>query len=133
MKSQTAQRPGDQRPTRSAKSAKRYTKQTAHVEARRDRKPLIFGWGAHLSHNQKTQLQRRAVWALTSLIGVLIVAVIVGFWVNLNIIIPGLPIASVNGQNIPQSDYRKMVIVKGQLQINDLQGPHGLLVQRDQL
>ncbi len=132
MKSQTAPRPENQRPTRSAKSRK-YVKQTAHVEARRDGKPLIFGWGAHLSRNEKNQLQRRAVWALSAFIAVLIVAVIVGFWVNFNIIVPNEPIASVNGQNIPQSDYRKLVVVKAQLQTNDLQGPHGLLVQRDNL
>jgi len=132
MKSQTAQRPEHQRPTRSAKS-KKYVKQTAHVEARRDGKPLIFGWGAHLSRHEKNQLQRRAVWTITTLIAILIVAVVVGYWVDFNIVIPNLPIASVNGQNIPQSDYRKLVVVKAQLQTNDLQGPHGLLVQRDNL
>jgi parvulin-like peptidyl-prolyl isomerase len=132
MKSQTAQRPENQRPARSAKSRK-YVKQTAHVEARRDGKPLIFGWGAHLSRNEKNKIQRRAVWTLTTLVAVLIVAVIVGFWVNLNVIIPGEPITSVNGQNVPQSDYRKLVVVKAQLQTNDLQGPHGLLIQRDNL
>ena len=132
MNSQTAQRPDSKRPARSAKP-KRYTKQTAHVEARRDGKPLIFGWGAHLSHKEKQALQRRAVWVLTALFGLLVIAVVVGFWVNLNIIVPNKPIANVNGQSIPQSDFRKMVAVKGQLEANKINGVHGLSITADQL
>lgn len=71
MTSQTARRPNSPRPTRSAK-ARKYTKQTAHVEARRDGKPLIFGWGGHLSRTEKTRLQRRIIWAMTALIGLLL-------------------------------------------------------------
>ncbi len=55
MKSQTVRRPENKRSARSTKS-RRYNKQTAHVEARRDGKPLIFGWGGHLSHNEKLLL-----------------------------------------------------------------------------
>lgn len=132
MNSQTARRPNNLRAMRSAK-AKRYTKQTAHVEARRDGKPLVFGWGSHLSHYEKIQLQRRLVWATTVLIALVLVAVIVGFWVNINVIVPGLPITTVNGQAIPQSDYRKLLAVKAQLLYNSLHGPHGLYAQRDAL
>src|SRR5207245_8363318 len=103
MKSQTEQ-PVKQRTTRSNKP-KKYIKQTAHVEARRDGKPLIFGWGDHLSRTQKMQIQRRAVWSLTILIVAGIIAIFVGFWININIVVPNQPITSVNGQNIPQSDY----------------------------
>src|SRR6266487_2555983 len=132
MTSQTARRPRDQRPTRSAK-ARKYTKQTAHVEARRDGKPLIFGWGGHLSHNEKTRLQRRIVWAATALIGLLIVGVIVGFWVNINVVVPGLPITTVNGQAIPQSDYRKFFALDAQFEANHIYGTNGLNAQRDNL
>ena len=127
MKSQTARRPDNQR---SAKS-KKYTKQTAHVEARRDGTPLIFGWGGHLSHNEKTQLQHRAVWTVSVAVVLLIIAVIVGSWINLNVITPNLPITSVNGQPIPQSDYRKLLALKAQLELNKLYGPQGLTAQRD--
>ncbi len=137
MNSQTARsprRPETQRTTRAAKTkAKRYNRQTAHVEARRDGKPLIFGWGSHLSRNAKTQLQRRAVWATTILTALIIVAVVIGFWVNLNIITPGLPITSVNGQQITQSDYRKLVALNAQIEDNKIYGSHGLIVQRDSL
>ena len=135
MKSQTerpVRRPGNQQSAGSNKS-KRYHKQTARVEARRDGKPLIFGWGNHLSHNEKVKIQRRATWTIAGLIGLLLVGTIVGFWINLNIIVPGLAITSVNGHNIPQSQYRKMVAVKTQLEINKLYGPHGLTTQSQDL
>lgn len=134
MNSQTARRPESSRTTRPAKGkAKRYNRQTAHVEARRDGKPLIFGWGGHLSRTEKTQLQRRAVWATTIIVAFVIVAVVVGFWVNLNIIVPGLPITSVNGQQVSQSDYRKLVALKAQLEDNKIYGVNGLVAQRDKL
>ncbi|MDQ6644241.1 MAG: hypothetical protein M3Y76_07310, partial [Chloroflexota bacterium] len=108
MNSQTVRRPDNKRPPRSQKT-KKYYKQTARFEGKRDGKPLVFGWGKHLSHNQKVQLQRRVTWITAISVLALIVAVIVGFWVNINIITPSLPITSVNGHQIPQSLYRKMV------------------------
>lgn len=132
MKSQTertGRRPENQRPNKS----KQYRKQTAHIEARRDGKPLIFGWGTHLSRSEKVRIQKRAAWAFAGFIALLIVAIIVGFWINYNIIIPGLPVTSVNGHQIPQSQYRKMVAVKTQLEINKLYGPHGLVAQSNDL
>lgn len=135
MKSQAArpvQRARNQRPTRPTKQNK-YSKQTAHVEARRDGKPLIFGWGGHLSRNEKTRIQRRATWVIAAGIIVLIVVVITGFWLNINVITPGLPITTVNAHQIPQSLYRKLVAFKTQLEINKLNGPHGLIAQRKSL
>jgi parvulin-like peptidyl-prolyl isomerase len=131
MKSQTARRPDNKRPARSTQTRK-YTRQTAHVEARRDGTPLIFGWGGHLSRTEKTKLQRRAVWSAITLITVLIVAVVVGFWVDYNIIVPNQPITSVNGQNIPQSDYHKLVALRGQIEANSISGTNGLNAQSQQ-
>ncbi len=132
MSSQTARRPDNKRPTRPAKTSK-YVKQTARVEARRDGKPLVFGWGGHLSRSEKIVLQRRAIWSITAATVALILAVIVGFWVNVNIIGPAQPITSVNGNNISQADFRKLLAVKAQLELNKIQGAHGLFSQRDAL
>jgi parvulin-like peptidyl-prolyl isomerase len=133
MKSSTerpTQRPANRRPQRSNKS-KNYRRQTAHgIEARRDGKPLIFGWGKHLSHKQKVQLQRRAVWGFTALIGLILVLVLVGTWVINNIIVPGEAITTVNGHQIPQSEYRKMAALQTLLKDNDLNGRNGLTAQR---
>jgi outer membrane murein-binding lipoprotein Lpp len=132
MKSQTARHPKHQRPARSAKG-KKYVKQTAHISARRDGKPLIFGWGGHLSHVEKTRLQRRAIWTVTTLIALLVIAVFVINWININVVAPNKPLTTVNGQGIPQSDYRKMVAVQAQFHANKLKGPEGLITQRDSL
>ncbi len=131
MKSQTEQ-PVKQRTTRSNKP-KKYNRQTAHVEARRDGKPLIFGWGKHLSHAEKVKIQRRATWAIAGIFGFLIVGTILAFWISINIIIPGQPITSVNGHQIPQSQYRKMVAVKTQLALNKIYGKQGLVAQANDL
>ena len=132
MNSQTARRPDAKRPTRPAK-ANKYTRQTARVEARRDGKPLVFGWGGHLSRSEKMVLQRRAIWSITAAIAILIVAVVVGFWVNVNIIAPAQPVTTVNGHGIPQADFRKLLAVKAQLELNKIQGKNGLFAQRDAL
>src|SRR2546430_939897 len=135
MKSQTArpaQRSKNQRPARSTKQNK-YVKQTAHVEARRDGKPLIFGWGGHLSHSEKVKIQRRATWTAASAFILLIVVVLAGFWININVITPGLPITTVNGHVITQAQYRRMVAFKTELESNKINGPHGLITQRKNL
>ncbi len=136
MSSQTVRRPENQRQnSRNNRSntnkPKKYVKQTARFEGRRDKKPLIFGWGAHLSHSQKVRLQRRATWTAAIAFAVLIVVVLVGFWVNINVIIPGLTITSVNGHNIAQSEYRKMVALKAQIEQNKIYGVHGLTAQEN--
>ncbi len=128
MNSQTERKPDSKRPARSNKSNK-YVKQTARFDARRDGKPIIFGWGGHLSHKEKIKFQQRVTWAIAAVIGLLIVAVIIGTWINLNVIVPGLPITSVNGHQIPQSDYRKLVALRTELEEEKLNGPHGLNAQ----
>lgn len=123
-----ARKPNNQH-GKTGKSTKRYYKQTAHVEARRDGKPLVFGWGKHLSHTEKVRIQRRATWGLAAFVVLLLAVVITGSWINLNIVIPGKAITTVNGHAIPQSEYRQMVAVKTQLELNKLYGPHGLTAQ----
>jgi len=139
MKSSTerpARKTDNRRSGRPAKT-KGYTKQTAQVEARRDGKPLfsVFGLkvGVDLSHREKVKFQRRATWTTTILIGLIILAVIVGFWLNINVIIPGQPITSVNGHQIPQSQYRKLAAFMTELDINNINGVHGLIAQRKSL
>ncbi|GHO53690.1 peptidylprolyl isomerase [Ktedonobacter robiniae] len=119
MNSQTARRPEKTKNTRPARSRK-YAKQTAHVEARRDGTPLIFGWGGHLSRTEKTRLQRRAIWVLAALIALTIVGTVVFSWVNINVIIPNHTITSVNGENIPLANFRKMAALQAQMRLNSI-------------
>jgi parvulin-like peptidyl-prolyl isomerase len=133
MKSQTerpTQRPSGQKPPHSNK-ARHYNRQTARgVEAKRDGKPLVFGWGKHLSHKEKIQVQRRAIWGFTALIVLVLVVVLVGSWANFNIILPGQTITTVNGHQIPQSQFRKMVALQTLIKNNALNGRNGLTAQR---
>ncbi len=138
MKSQTERPPRRPANARSAKTrsnkTNRYSRQTARgIEAKRDGKPLIFGWGKHLSHSEKTKLQRRSIWAFTGVIILVMVVVLVGSWINNNIIIPGLPITTVNGHQIPQSQFRKMVALKTLIEYNKLNGRNGLNAQHSSL
>ncbi len=128
MNNQTTRRPNNKRPTRSAQ-AKGYNKQTAHVQARRDGQPLIFGWGGHLNRTQKTQIQRLAVWSFIAFITLIIVVIFAAFWTNFNVVIPNLSIANVNGQTISQATYRKMVALEGQISENKFKGKTGLRAQ----
>src|SRR5579863_10045532 len=138
MSNQTVRRPENQRQnsrnnrSNSAKSNK-YVKQTARFEGRRDKKPLIFGWGGHLSHSEKVRLQRRATWTGAIAFAVLIVVVLVGFWVDFNVIIPGLIITSVNGQAISQGEYRELVALKAQIEQNKIYGVNGLTAQENSI
>ncbi len=85
-----------------------YRRQTARVEERRDGKPLVFGWGKHLSRRQKNKIQARAFWAFT-IVAILAVVSVLGYsFYYVNYAVPAQPIVTVNGQSIPQSLYRKM-------------------------
>ncbi len=135
MKSQTERpprRPDNSRSTRSAKysKSKHYSRQTARgFEAKRDGKPLIFGWGKHLSHSEKLRVQRIATWSFTGLVILIIVGVLVGSWIDTNIIIPGLTVTTVNGHQIPQSQLRKMVAFQTMVENNKIYGRNGLTAQ----
>ncbi len=85
-----------------------YRRQTARVEERRDGKPLIFGWGKHLSRRQKTKIQTRAFWAF-AVVAILAVVSVLGYsYYYVNYAVPAQPIVTVNGQKIPQSLFRKL-------------------------
>lgn len=131
MNSQTARRPDNQRRTTRSTKPKRYTRQTAHVEARRDGQPLIFGWGGQFSHSEKIKIRRRAVWVSGILFLILIVGIVAAFWININIITPNKTITAVNGQNITQDEFRKLVAVKAQIEENKIKGANGLTAQSD--
>ncbi len=94
-------------PARQAKG-RLYRRQTARVEERRDGKPLVFGWGKHLSRRQKTKIQTRAFWIFTGVAIFAVIAVLGYSFYYVNYAVPGEPIVTVNGQAIPQSLYRKL-------------------------
>jgi hypothetical protein len=97
-----------------------YRRQTARVEERRDGKPLVFGWGKHLSRRQKTKIQTRAFWAFAIVAIVAVVGVLSYSFYYVNYAVPAQPIVTVNGQAIPQSLYRKLNFYIAQDMANQL-------------
>jgi hypothetical protein len=97
-----------------------YRRQTARVEERRDGKPLVFGWGKHLSRRQKTKIQTRAFWVF-AIVAILAVVLVLGYsFYYVNYLVPAQPIVSVNGQQIPQSLFRKLNYYLSQTYANQL-------------
>src|SRR5579885_3533197 len=104
----TKETPTRKPPTGRSTRGRLYRRQTARVEERRDGKPLLFGWGKHLSRRQKDKIQKRTFWAFF-IVAVLAVVGVLGYSVYyINIFVPGEPVVTVNGHQIPQSLFRKM-------------------------
>jgi parvulin-like peptidyl-prolyl isomerase len=120
--SNTTAQPPKQRPSH-ARAPQRTTvrRQTAHLEGRRDGKPLIFGWGKHLTRAEKTRIQTIAAYTfgglvLASLVGVFVFAVI-----QQNVLIPNSAIVTINNTSISQDLYRKTLAYKAQDEWNTIQ------------
>ena len=106
MSNQTIRKPPARRALASAKSPlnARYRKQTARggSEFRRDGKPLIFGWGGHLTRLEKQLLQMRAAYGFFGVIIAAVLGVFVFGLVQQNILIPNLALVTVNGTKVTQ-------------------------------
>ena len=122
MSNQTLPKPSQQRNrSRTAASKGTFRRQTARVEGRRDGKPLIFGWGAHLTRAQKMRFQQLTALGFLGLIIVAVVFTLVFGVVQQNIIIPNQTIVKVNGVSITQDFYRKELAFNAQDIWNSMQ------------
>jgi hypothetical protein len=115
MSNQTLQKPSQQR-NRSRTAARNgvFRRQTARVEGRRDGKPLIFGWGRHLTRTQKTRIKQLAGLGFLGLVVVAIIFTAVFGVIQQNILIPNQTIVSVNGVAISQDTYRRTLAYNAQ-------------------
>src|SRR5690348_10286595 len=110
MSNQTIKRATAKHRTRPTPARRRgYRQQTARVAGFRDGNPLIVGWGGHLTRLQKQRLQRRAAYACFAAVMALILIVFAFGIVQQNLIIPNQTTAAVNGVNISQDTYRKLL------------------------
>ena len=123
MSNQTLQRPPAKRRARSkaANNTNGFRRQTARLDGRRDGKPLIFGWGAHLTRTQKNQLQARAAYVFFGVVVAALLFVFAFGWVQQNYIIPNQAIVTVNGTSVTQDTYRKQLAYEAQTLWNTLQ------------
>lgn len=136
MSTPTKQRQSRQRsrPNNSAKAtrangltAKSRARQTARIEGLRDGKPLIFGWGAHLTRHQKQHYQHLATWSFIGVVGLAVISTILYGVLNENVFIPNQTVVSVNGVNISQDAYRKELAYQAQGMWNTMQTEIGQL------
>ncbi len=117
-KSSSSRRPG-------AKAASRATsvrRQPARLyRGVRDGKPLIFGWGGHLTRVQKNRIQQRAAYSFLGAILAIIIIIFAFGVLQQNVLIPNQTIVSVNGTNISQDTYRKYLAYVSQVLWNKVQ------------
>lgn len=99
----------------------RRTAQKAIIEGRRQDTPLILGYGRNLSAAQRTRVQRRLYYIFTGVVLAAVVGVLAFGWLSFNVIQPNQAIVTVNGQQIPQKNYRYMVAYMAQDTWNKLQ------------
>jgi hypothetical protein len=123
MSNQTLPKPSQQRNrSRVAASSKgTFRRQTARVEGRRDGKPLIFGWGTHLTRAQKSRIQHLTAFGFLGLVIVAILFTLVFGVLQQNIFIPNQTIVKVNGVSITQDFYRKVLAYDAQDLWNSMQ------------
>lgn len=105
----------------SSMRGRRYVKQPATFEGRKDKRPIIFNYGRNLPSAMKTRIQKRMYLTFAGIIIAAIIGVVVFGWINFTIIQPGQPIVTVNGKPVPQRMYRYMVAYLAQDSYNQLQ------------
>jgi hypothetical protein len=98
-----------------------FRRTTARLEGRRDGKPLIFGWGGHLTRSQKSAFQHLAGYGFVGLVVLLVLGVLGFGWLQQTVIIPNQTIATVNTQSITQDAYRKQLAFDSQQLWNKVQ------------
>lgn len=121
--------------TKAQARASGFQRTTARLEGRRDGKPLIFNWGAHLTRAQKNFYQHTAAYLFFGIIGVAVLGVLAFGLLAQNVFIPNQAIASVNGTDISQDTYRKHLAYDAQTLWNRLQSEikqHGSLSNQSQ-
>ncbi|MGZ3637290.1 MAG: peptidylprolyl isomerase [Ktedonobacterales bacterium] len=131
MSNQTLQPPTSKRRVRSSNNAKTGSarRPNKRYEGRRDGKPLIFGWGRHLTKLQKQRIQHRAAYAFSGVVIVAIIGVFIFGVIQQNVLIPNQAIVTINGVNVPQDTYRRLFAYNAQVEWNTLQ--HMIKQQND--
>lgn len=122
MSNPTLQKPPKQNArSRATNRTSQFRRQTARLEGRRDGKPLIFGWGGHLTKAQKTRYQSIAGYGFAGVVLLAVLFTVVFGVLNENVIIPNKTILKVNGVTYSQDSYRKLLAYEAQTVWNKLQ------------
>jgi hypothetical protein len=117
---------------RSAAKSAGFRKTTARLEGRRDGKPLVLGWGRHLTRAQKNLYRHAAAYSFAGAVCLLVVGVLAFGWLQQTFLIPNQTIASVDGHSISQDTYRKQLAFEAQTIWNRIESENKLLTQLNQ-
>lgn len=82
-----------------------YKRTSAVIDERPDGKPVIFGYGRHLTNREKDRVRHLIAYSALGLIIAVSVIIIAGAAIYQNIIYPNQSVASVNGQGISRHDH----------------------------
>lgn len=85
-----------------------YRRTSAIIDERPDGKPILFGYGRHMTRREKERAQRLIAYAALGLVIALSVLVVVVAAVYQNVIVPNQTVASVNGHGISRRDRDTM-------------------------
>ena len=88
--------------------AQPYRRTSAIIDERPDGKPIIFGYGRHMTRREKERAQRLIAYSALGLVIAISVLVVVAAAVYDNIIVPNQTVASVNGHGISRKDRDAM-------------------------
>ncbi len=95
--------------------------QKANFEGKRVNKPIILGYGKGLSASERFLAQKKLYFSFIGVIAAIIIGVFTFGLVNNLIILPNSPIVTVDGTNISQKTYYKMVAYLAQQNWNQVE------------
>lgn len=137
MSSPVQPRPGNPQRGRQQQRPQRYRRTSAIINERPDGKPIIFGYGRHMTRREKERVQRMLAYGALGVVVAISVIVVISAAIWTNFVYPNQSVASVNGHDISRHDrgvmtkYYQARAAQAAAQGGQLQGdPQTLAVQQ---
>ena len=86
-----------------------YRRTSAIIPDRPDGKPVLFGYGQHMTRKEKDRLQRLMAYGVLGAVVAICAIILASSAVYNGLIVPNQTVASVNGHGIPRKDRDAMV------------------------
>ena len=96
-------------PARPLPRQQTYRRTSAIIPDRPDGKPVLFGYGQHMTRKEKDRLQRLLAYGALAAVVAICAIILVSAAVYNGLIMPNQTVASVNGHGIPRKDRDAMV------------------------
>jgi len=86
-----------------------YRRTSAIIPDRPDGKPILFGYGQHMTRKEKERIQRLMAYGVLGVVVAICAIILASSAVYNGLIVPNQTVASVNGHGIPRKDRDAMV------------------------